>query len=120
MPRTRKGFDAVRKMALSLPGVEDATAYGSPAFKVKGKMFACLAVHKSAEPNSLVVCIDFDQRDELIAEEPATYYLTDHYVNYPCVLVRLSRIRKDSLRDLLLMAHGFMSRRRKQGAHESR
>lgn len=72
-------------------------------------MFACLAINRSAEPNTLAVCIDFDQRDELIAEQPRTYYLTDHYVNYPCVLVRLSRIREDALRDLLLMGWRFIS-----------
>jgi hypothetical protein len=57
------------------------------------------------------VRIDFAQRDELIAEEPETYYLTDHYVNYPCVLVRLARIRDDALRDLLLIGWRFMSTR---------
>jgi len=69
-------------------------------------MFACMAINKSAEPNTLGVCIPFDQRDELLTEAEDIYYVTDHYVDYPMVLVRLSRIRKDALRDLLLMAHG--------------
>jgi hypothetical protein len=120
MPRKLTGFDAVREMALSLPGVEEGTAYGSPALKVNGKMFACLPVHKSAEPDTLVVRLDFDQRDELIAEEPAIYYLADHYVDYPCVLVRLSRIRKDALRDLLLMGWRFMSTAKTQTARDAR
>jgi hypothetical protein len=109
MPRKRAGFDVVRTMGLALPDVEEGTAYGSPALMVQGKMFACLAVHRSAEPNTLVVRIDFDQRNELISEEPKTYYLTDHYVNYPCILVRLSHIRQDALRDLLSMARRFVS-----------
>ena len=110
MPRKRTGFDTVREMALALPAVEEGTAYGSPAFKVDGRMFACLAVHRSAEPNTLVVRTDFDQRDDLIKEQPKTYYLTDHYVDYPCVLVRLAHIREDSLRDLLLMGWQFVSK----------
>jgi hypothetical protein len=114
MPRKAKGFDVVRKIGLALPEVEEGTAYGSPALKVHGKMFACQAIHRSAEPNTLVVCIDFDQRDELIAVEPQTYYLTDHYVNYPCVLVRLVRIHQDALRDLLLMGWRFVSTRKKR------
>ena len=114
VPRKLTGFDPVREMALSLPGVEEGTTYGSSALKLNGKMFACLASHKSAEPDTLVVRIDFDQRDELIAEEPAVYYLTDHYVDYPCVLVRLSRIRKESLRDLLLMGWRAISRATKK------
>ena len=109
MPRKGAGFDVVRRMGLALSDVEEGTAYGSPALTVRGKMFACLAVHRSAEPNTLAVSIDFDQRDELISEEPKTYYLTDHYVNYPYVLVRLAHIRQDALRDLLLMGWRFVS-----------
>jgi hypothetical protein len=108
--RTRQtGFDAVREIALGLPGVEEGTTYGSPAFKVDGKMFVCLAVHRSAEPNTLVVRMDFDERNGLIAAEPKTYYLTDHYVDYPCVLVRLTRVRHDALVDLVLSGWRFVS-----------
>ena len=102
-------FDDVRRVGLQLPGVEEGTAYGSPALKVHGKLLACLAVHKSAEPNSLAVRIDFDQRAELLAAAPETYYLTDHYVNYPVVLVRFSRIHADALVDLLGMAWRFVT-----------
>src|SRR2546425_11676306 len=97
-------FDTVREIGMRFPGVEYGTAYGAPALKVHGKMFTCVPTHRSAEPDSLAIRLDFDQRDELIAADPATYYLKDHYVNYPCVLVRLSRIHEDALRDLLLMA----------------
>jgi hypothetical protein len=104
-------FDTVRKMGLALPGVEEGTAYGTPALKVRGKMFACIPNHRSAEPDSLAVCLDFAQRDELIAADPDTYYLKDHYVDYAVVLVRLARIHEDTLRDLLGMSYRFMSRR---------
>lgn len=93
-----------------LPDVEIATSWGAPALKVRGKMFACAATHTSAEPNTLVVRMDFDQRDELIAADPDTYYLKDHYVRYACVLVRLARVHPDALRDLLLTGWRFMSR----------
>ena len=99
----------VRELGLALPDVEAGTAYGSPALKVRGKMFACIAIHRSAEPDSLVIRVPFDQRDDLIAADPKTYYVTDHYVNYPCVLVRLTRVHPDALRDLLLMAWRFVS-----------
>ena len=88
--------------------------YGSPALKVGGQMFVCMASHKSAEPNTLAVRMDFAQRDALIAEDPDTYYLKDHYVGYPCVLVRLSRVHPDALRDLLAMGWRFMSRGEKR------
>jgi hypothetical protein len=114
MRRKKISFDTVREIGLALPDVEEGTVYGSPALKVRGKMFACLAVHRSAEPDSLAIRIDFDQRDELMAADPTTYYLTDHYVNYPVVLVRLTRVHHDALGDLLLMAWRFVSTRNKR------
>ena len=104
MAKKLTGFDVVLDAAHALPGVEQATPWGASALKVGGRMLACQAIHKSAEPNSIVVKIPFDQRDELIAADPEVYYLTEHYVNYPSVLVRLSRINRDALRDLLGMA----------------
>jgi hypothetical protein len=102
-------FDAVRRIGLALPDVEEGTMYGMPALDVGGKMFACIASHKSAEPDTLVVRIPFEQRDELIAEQPDVYYLKEHYVDYACVLVRLAKIRQDALRDLLLTSHRFVT-----------
>ncbi len=109
MPRKKVTFDAVREIALALPEVEESTAYGSPAFKARGKLMASMAIHKSAEPESLAVRIDFDQRSGLLEEAPDTFYVTDHYVNYPVVLVRLSKIRADQLRDLLQGAWRFVT-----------
>jgi hypothetical protein len=71
-------------------------------------MFGCIAVHKSAEPNSLMLRMDVGQRDALIEEEPGTYYVTQHYEPYPCVLVRLSRVSPDALRDLVHAAYRFI------------
>ena len=105
----RNDFTAVEAIGRTLPDVEVTTAWGSPALKVRGKMFACIASNKAAEPNTLVVMMDFVDRDALIEDDPATYYLKEHYVNYPCVLVRMSRIRRDALRDLVIGAHRFMS-----------
>jgi hypothetical protein len=74
---------------------------GQPALKVRGRMFVCIASHHSAEPGTLVVRMDIPDRDALIDEDPDTYYLKDHYVGYPCVLVRLSRVHPDALRGLV-------------------
>ena len=83
------------------------------------EMFACVAINKSAEPNSMVVRMDMAQRDLLVEEDPATYYLTDHYVDYPCVLVRLSRVSPDSLRDLIHGAHRFVAARSSRPARRT-
>jgi hypothetical protein len=115
VPRKKIDFDAVRKIALKLPAVEDGTAYGSPALKVRGELLACIAINKSVEPGTLAVRVDFDQRAELIAADPDVYYLTDHYENYPLVLVRLSRIHPDALPDLLKMAWRFVTTKKRRG-----
>jgi hypothetical protein len=106
---TKMIFKAVSEIAHALPGVEESTMYGSPALKVRGKLLACMAIHKSAEPESLVIRIDIDQRAGLLTEAPETYYVTEHYVNYPVVLVRLSQIDRDQLRDLLASAWRFIT-----------
>jgi hypothetical protein len=110
MRRSTIDFDIVRNIGLALPGVEESTAYGYPALKIHGKLLACVPAHRSAEPGSLVVRVDFDDRAELLAADPDVYYVTDHYVGYSGVLVRLSRVNPDLLRDLLGMAHKFVTR----------
>lgn len=90
-------FDDVRKIALALEQVEEGTSYGTPAFKVRGKLVARLR----EDGETLVVGMEIDQREELLAADPDTYYLTDHYLSYPCILVRLPRVHPDALRDLL-------------------
>ena len=114
MPRSEIDFDAVRKIGLALPGVEASTAWGAPALKVRGKLLACVPTHRSAEPGSLVVRVDFDDRAELLAAAPDVYYVTDHYRGYSAVLVRLFRVTHDVLRDMLGMAHKFVT------AHKAR
>jgi hypothetical protein len=101
MAKTRLTFDTVREIGRMLSDVEEGTMYGTPALKVHGKWFSCIPTHPSAEPDSLAIRVDFAQRDELIAAQPEIYYVKDHYLNYPVVLVRLSKVHRDALVDLL-------------------
>jgi len=103
-------FETVRKIGLALPGVEEGTVYGSPALKVRGELLACVPVHRSAEPGSLAVRVDLEDRAELLAADPEVYYVTEHYAGYSAVLVRLARVNADVLRDLLGMAYKFVTR----------
>jgi hypothetical protein len=102
-------FDVVRTMGAALPAVEEGTAWGVPALKLRGRLLACMASNKAAEPNTLVVRIGFDQRDAMIADDPGTYYLKPHYEAYACVLVRLSQISRDALSDLLHAGWRFVN-----------
>ena len=102
---TRLTFDAVRKIGLALPNTEEGTAWGTPVLRVNGTIFAGIPIHKSAEPNSVMLRVDFGDRDLLIGEQPDVYYTASHYENYPCVLVRFARLNRDALEDLVRMAH---------------
>ena len=85
-----------------MEGVEATTSYdGSPRLKCRGVFMAGLATHPSAEPNSLVVRSEFDDRALLLEDAPETYYVTDYYEKYPVVLARLDQMNDAALRDLL-------------------
>jgi hypothetical protein len=101
MPRKSADLDVVRELALALPDVEESTSWGAMSFKVGGRMFACQAIHSSAEPGSLMVRIDTKLRDELLAAQPEIYYLTPHYAPYPALLVRLARVSRATLAKVL-------------------
>jgi len=81
MPRG-SSFKTVEAIGRTLPDVDVTTTWGQPTLKVRGKMFVCMAAHKSAEPNTLVVMMDFADRDALVEDDPGTYYLKEHYLNY--------------------------------------
>lgn len=88
-------------VALALPGTEESTSYGTPSVKVKGKILSRLRTE--AEGGLALVC-DFVDREILLQAEPDVFYLTDHYHNYPMVLIRLERIRHEALIDLVQRA----------------
>jgi hypothetical protein len=104
-PVRADGFERVRTVGLTLPGVEATTRYdGSPLLKAGGSFMAGLATHPSAEPATLVVRMGLEEREWLLDDAPETYYVTDYYRKYPLVLVRLSRIDRGALRDLLAIS----------------
>jgi hypothetical protein len=101
-PTRDDAFDLVKAVGLTLPDVVATVKYdGSPVLKAGGCFLAGLASHRSAERDTLVVRIPIDERTWLLEDAPDTYYVTDYYRPYPVVLVRLSRVDRDALHDLL-------------------
>lgn len=98
-----RAYDTVRQIALALPNVEDGLSYGAPALKVGKKLF----VRLREDLNAIVVLTTFEEREELMAAEPETYFITDHYLNYEYVLVSLERVGEDALADLLRRSHSL-------------
>ena len=102
-------FDDVREIGLKLPRAEESRYYRMPALKVDGEVFVACTSHPSAEPNSVSVPVGFERRDQLIANDPAVFYLKPHYEAYPVVLVRLDRIDRAAFRRLLQSAYTAVS-----------
>src|SRR4029079_19451426 len=91
-------FDDVRKIALAWPEVEDGTSYGTPALKVRKKMLARL----KEDGDSLVMPRGpHDARDMLVESQRKVFYFTDHYRDYPMVLIRLSKAKRAPVEPLL-------------------
>jgi len=98
--KSAKGVTAaeLKKIALSFPEANEKPSYGKPGYFIAKKFFTRLR----KEDNSLVVVVDgMDQRDMMLELDPATYHITDHYKDYPAVLVRMERITPDELRTML-------------------
>ena len=108
-PETRVNvFARVERIGLTLPGVEAGAGYdGSPRLKLAGCFVAGLATHPSAEPETLVVRADPEERAWLLADAPEIYYLTDYYGKYLVVLVRLQGIDDTALAELLSMSRSL-------------
>lgn len=89
--------DDVRRIALGLPEAEEGSSYGTPAWKVRGKLFARLR----EDGETLAVFCDFMEREAMLAEDPRSFLLTDHYRDYPMVLVRLAAVDPAELGEVI-------------------
>ena len=107
----RGGVDyaTVRELALALPDVIDSSTLRGIGFKARGKLLACKAIHRSAEPETLMVRVDMAERERLIAADPAVFYLTPHYLPYASVLVRLKSVSRAALQAVLGHAWQFVT-----------
>ena len=90
-------FDTVRELVQKLPGSVEGTSYGTPAFNVRGELFVRL--HQTED--ALVVRMGEPTRAMRMRADPETFYVTDHYVAYPWVLVRLSSVSREDLAEVL-------------------
>ncbi len=91
-------WNGVRELAGALPGAEESTTYGQPAFKVRGRLFAWLSPDRAAE-GALAVRVDPSEKAHVLQAHPERYFETPHYDGSPIILVRLDRIEHDELRE---------------------
>jgi len=101
---------AARRLILDLPGVEEGLSYGMPAFKVAGKF---LARFRDDDEVLVVRLSDIADRDILMQLDPKAFFFTDHYRDYPAVLVRLAEVRRSLLAEVLEEARGHVASTRR-------
>jgi hypothetical protein len=90
-------LEDVRAIALALPETIERPSYGTPGFRVRDRLFARLR-----EEDVLVVWVaDLDEKEMLLAAEPDRLFTVPHYDGHPTVLVRLSAVDREELRELL-------------------
>ncbi|HSZ74331.1 MAG TPA: MmcQ/YjbR family DNA-binding protein [Rhizomicrobium sp.] len=91
----------LKKIVLSFPLAMESVSYGKPSFHVGKKFFTRLR----EEDNSIVIIVgSMDERDMLLESDRKLFHITDHYKDWPTVLLRLDKA--DSA-----MVRGFLERR---------
>jgi hypothetical protein len=107
-------FESVCRLAESLPGIERATSYGTASLKVRGKFLARL----KEDGATMVLRTAFVVRDHLLRTVPDAFFVTDHYRDYPAVLVRLENAPRDVIAQLLEDAWRAAAPKRLVRAHD--
>jgi hypothetical protein len=98
--RPKDLFELAIEAAEGLPGVDVGTSYGTRALRLKGKFLA-----RFREDNeSLVIKVHMVERDHMLQSDPAVFFITDHYRDYPAVLIHLSKVERSALRELIEQA----------------
>jgi len=94
----KRRYESLCKLALKYPGVELSTSYGTPSIKVKGRILGRL---RTEAEGAFALRCDFMDRQILLQAHPQAFFVTEHYLNYPMVLVRLDKVERAELADLV-------------------
>jgi hypothetical protein len=92
----------VRRLLLDLPDVVEGSSYGMPSFLVHGHF---LARFRDDDTVLALHIAPIDDRDVLIELNPRAFFFTDHYRDYPAVLIRLADVPPKLFRDVIKTAH---------------
>jgi len=109
--RLARGYQRYLRIALALPGAEasgspSSSVHRTPAVRVRGKL---LSRWRTEAEGALALRCDFLDRQILMQMQPEVFFLTDHYRNYPMILVRLEKISATALKDVTERAWRFVA-----------
>ncbi len=88
-------YNKLSKVALTLPGVYEKLCHDTPAFYAEKKMFVRL------KEDGETIALYNNDRDEWIAKNEDVFFITDHYKNYPMLLVDLKSVTAADLTTLI-------------------
>jgi hypothetical protein len=108
-------FEDVRELALKLPETVESTAYGTPCFRVRKRLFARLR----EDGTTLVVRVEPLEREALLADPSDVYFITPHYQDHPYILVGIEKADPGELWELLVEAWLERAPKRLAAAHEA-
>jgi hypothetical protein len=113
-------WEDVAKIANALPEVAEEPSYGERAWKVRKKTFAWERPLRAKEvehlggfepdgaaPTGEILAVrvaDEEAKQALVSSEPEIFFTTSHFDGYPAVLLRLDRIARPELEELLIEA----------------
>jgi len=89
-------WNKVGAIVAKFPGAEAGSSYGTPAFNVNKKLFVRL------KENGKTIVVFTNERDKWMKQQPETFFITDHYKNYPMMLIDMVTVKNKELERLLL------------------
>jgi hypothetical protein len=95
-----------RRVLLGIENVVEGRSYGMPSFLVNGRFFARF---RDDDTVLVVQLASIDDRDVLMQIDPAAFFFTDHYRNYPAVLIRLAEVPQSLLGEVVTQAWRHVS-----------
>jgi hypothetical protein len=86
---------------LHLPSVSEGRSYGLPSFLLDGRF---LARFRDDDTVLVLHLGSMGERDVLMQLEPDAFFFTEHYRNYPTVLIRLAAVPRSLFADVVTEA----------------
>jgi hypothetical protein len=95
-----------RRLLLGLENVVEGRSYGMPSFLLNGRF---LARFRDDDTVLVLRIASIDERDVLMQLDPRAFFFTDHYRNFPAVLIRLAEVPRPLFRDIVTEAWRYAS-----------
>jgi hypothetical protein len=99
-------MDDAHQLLLGLTNVLEGRSHGMPSYLVNGRFFARF---RDADTVLVLQLATIGERDVLMELDPAAFFFTEHYRNYPAVLVRLVEVAPALLAEVVQEAWRHVS-----------